>query len=248
MTRAAIIWKVHRPTTVIAILLLPCLLGLGYWQLQRADQKRALLAEYQLRRSAPPVTLQNLPAQPEQYRRVEVKGRYDNQHNFLLDNRISQGRFGYEVLTPFQPEGGSPTLLVDRGWLAGDPARLQQPAIAPVTGTVDITGHVYREGEHFHFVSTLAEKPGDAARWPKTVQSLQLEVLQKSLGRPLLLFVVRLDDGVPGAYETDWQVVNIGFGPQRHIAYAVTWFTMAATLVLLWLLRSSNIGSLIRGK
>jgi cytochrome oxidase assembly protein ShyY1 len=41
---------------------------------------------------------------------------------------------------------------------------------------------------------------------------------------------------------------NIGFGPERHIAYAVTWFAMALTLTMMWLLLSSNLWQLIRSK
>jgi cytochrome oxidase assembly protein ShyY1 len=248
MTRAAIIWNIHWPTTVLAVLLLPGLLGLGYWQLQRADQKRVALAEFAQRSVAPPIELRNLPMPAQQYTHIAVKGRYDNRHSFLLDNRIFQGRFGYEIITPFLTAGESRTLLVDRGWVAGDPARLQQPRIEPVEGEVTLTGHVYREAAHIRFVNTLDESASGKARWPKLVQSLQMADLQRGLGAPVLPFILRLDADVPGAYGIAWRVVNIGFGPERHIAYAVTWFTMAVTLVLIWLGLSSNLWQLIRGR
>jgi surfeit locus 1 family protein len=60
-------------------------------------------------------------------------------------------------------------------------------------------------------------------------------------------FIVRLDPELPGAYRAEWQVVGSSFGPERHIAYAVTWFSMAVALIIAWLLANSNIAQIIRG-
>jgi len=244
MSRVALTWKIHWPTTLFALALLPCLLGLGVWQLHRAEQKRIALAEFEQRRNAAPVDFADLGSAPALYTPAVVHGRYDNAHSFLLDNRISHGRFGYEVITPFVPEhaAGGAKLLVNRGWVEGDPSRLQRPAIDPVDGEVTLTGHVYRDSSTFQFVDN-----GHEEKWPKLIQNLKTDDLQRQLGEPVLPFIFRLDPNVPGAYRVEWQVVNVGFGPERHIAYAVTWFLMAATVVLTWLLISSNLWSLIRG-
>lgn len=245
MTRAALIWKIHWPTTVFAIALLPCLLGLGIWQLHRAEQKRVALAEFEQRRNASPVDLFSLTGDPALYTRIAVRGRYDNGHSFLLDNRISHGRFGYEIITPFIPGDSAAdgrAILVNRGWVEGDPARLQRPRIDAVEGTVALTGYVYRDDSAFSFVDN-----GSETRWPKLVQSPKTDDLQRQLGAAVHPFILRLDADAPGAYRIEWQVVSAGFGPERHIAYAVTWFSMAATVVLAWLLLSSNLWQLIKG-
>ena len=48
----------------------------------------------------------------------------------------------------------------------------------------------------------------------------------------------------PGALAVDWQVVNVS--PEKHGAYAVQWFTMAAVLLMFYVLRSSNMWQLLR--
>ena len=44
--------------------------------------------------------------------------------------------------------------------------------------------------------------------------------------------LVLLDPGEPDGYVRDWSPP--GFPPMRHIGYAVQWFAMAATLLVIW--------------
>lgn len=243
MSRVALTWKIHWPTTVFAMALLPCLLALGVWQLHRAEQKRVALAEFEQRRYAEPAELSTLGPAPALYTRVSARGRYDNEHGFLLDNRISHGRFGYEIITPFVPDTpGAVSVLVNRGWVEGDPSRVHRPAVETVDGPVTITGYVYRDTTAFNFVDN-----GNESKWPKLVQGLKTDDLQRQLGQPVMPFIFRLDENAPGAFRVEWQIVSVGFGPERHIAYAVTWFTMAVTVVFAWLLISSNLWQLVKG-
>ena len=63
----------------------------------------------------------------------------------MLDNRIQGGRFGYEVVSLLALSSGEGVVLVNRGWIPGDPARLEMPDIPEVAGSVSLTGHVYVE-------------------------------------------------------------------------------------------------------
>lgn len=234
-------WKIHWPTTLLMLVSLPLLLGLGRWQLHRADEKRVAQAAFDAGQNAAPLDIAQLSAQPGQYARVRMTGHYDNAHNFLLDNRISHGRFGYEIITAFVPATTSMAVLVDRGWVEGDPARVQRPEIASVEGEVELVGSVYRDTAKFHFVDNSQE-----AQWPKLIQNLQMDDLQRQFGAPIYPFVVRLDSAMPGAYRAEWQVFANGFGPERHIAYAVTWFALAFALVIIWFVSNSNIAQLFK--
>lgn len=246
-----LIWRLHWPTTLFALALLPLFLGLGRWQLQRADEKAIAQIAFEQRENAAPTDVALLPAEPEPYTRVAAIGRYDNAHSFLLDNRILHGRFGYEIVTPFivsrqaSQQGAipqeAPRLLVNRGWIEGDPARLQRPTIDAVEGEVQLAGYVYRDNTKLTFFGNGGEQ-----QWPKLVQNLIIGDLQQRLGEPTYPFILRLDAGMPGALRVEWQIVSMS--PERHVAYAVQWFAMAATLVIVWLLISSNLWQLIRGQ
>jgi cytochrome oxidase assembly protein ShyY1 len=239
-------WKLHWPTTLFALALLPLFLGLGNWQLKRAEEKALAQVAFEARQQAAPLEIAQLPAQPEAYARATAVGNYDNAHSFLLDNRMSHGRFGYEVVTPFilrqsADQGEARRVLVNRGWIEGDPARRQRPAIAAVEGEVRLSGYVYRDNTKLTFFGN-----GEEQQWPKLVQNLIVEDLQQRLGQPVYPFILRLDAGAPGALRAEWQIVSME--PERHVAYAVQWFAMAFTLVIVWLLISSNLWQLIRGQ
>jgi cytochrome oxidase assembly protein ShyY1 len=239
-------WTVHWPTTLFALALLPLFLTLGFWQLSRADEKALAQAAFERRQNAAPKPLAGLSANPEAYTRVAATGRYDNAHSFLLDNRILHGRFGYEIITPLivsaaAKDQAERRLLVNRGWIEGDPARLQRPAIAAVEGDVQLSGYVYRDDTKLTMFGN-----GDEQQWPRLVQNLKTEDLGQRLGQAVYPFVLRLDDGAPGALRVEWQIVSMG--PERHTAYAVQWFAMALTLPIVWVLISSNLWQLIRGR
>ena len=135
-------WRI----TAFVLLLVPLMTSLGFWQLQRADEKAALAGAFAQRQSSPPAPLGELwqkPAQELAYLPVELHGSFREQEYFLLDNRIYAGRFGYEVLAIMRLEGSDNTVLVNRGWIAGDSARLVLPEVPAVSGVVQLSGHVY---------------------------------------------------------------------------------------------------------
>lgn len=234
-------WTIHKPSTVFALFGLALLLSLGSWQLRRAEEKRHVQAAFEMQQMASPVDFSQLPEQPAQYTRVHLRGRYDNARTFLLDNRVMRGRFGYEVLTAFTPTASEKVVLVNRGWIEGDPSRMQRPQIAAVEGEVEISGVVYRDTARFYFVDNAHE-----TNWPKLIQHLQIDDLQQQIGSPAYPFIVRLDEGKTGAYRIEWQVVTGEFGSERHIGYAVTWFSLAFALAVVWLVSNTNFAQLLK--
>lgn len=234
-------------TTLFTVLLVPVMTGLGFWQLQRAEDKAVLAAAWEQRQSEPPVALEQLwdePVESLSYRPVTVSGTFSQDRYFLLDNRIHEGRFGYEVLDVVQLADGDRSVLVNRGWIAGDGARLELPVVPLVSGRVELSGHLYvAPGAPY----MLAEQQLEEG-WPKVLQALEMQKVLTALGETangqMFPYSVRIAAGQPGALTVDWQVVNVS--PEKHQAYAAQWFTMAAVLLLFYLLRSSNLWQWIK--
>lgn len=213
--------------------LLPILIGLGVWQLQRADEKRAMLTESVQLRERAPVPLQRVD-QPRDYLPVQLRGRFDAERYWLLDNRIHRGRFGYQVVSLFELASGR-QVLVNRGWVPGDPGRRSLPEIDTPAGGVTALGEIYHDRAG---AFRLAEG-GAAQGWPRRVQWLNIDAVREEFGRDLYPFTVRLYEGEPGAFTVDHPVVNVQ--PQRHIAYAIQWFGIALVAAVFFLARYTNV-------
>lgn len=232
-------WRI----TLFTLLLLPLLISLGFWQLQRAEEKAALALAFERQQASPPAPLTSLvgaPAAELAYRPVVLRGRYIAGRDLLLDNRTRGGRYGNEVLSVFELENGS-LALVNRGWLPADPARRVLPEVPAVPGeSLTVTGSVYvAPGEPY----LLADQPL-AEAWPQRIQAVEMDKVAALLDEPLFPYPVRVNAGEPGALQADWQVINAS--PARHRGYAVQWFSMAAVLALLYLLRSTNLWQMMR--
>lgn len=219
----------------LVLVLLPVLLGLGFWQLQRADEKAGELARVAAQRAGGPVSLEMIdPADVSALdaRLVELEGRYLPDYPFLLDNRILRGRVGYELLMPFEDRSGR-TVIVNRGWLEAPPTREELPPFDTPTGTLVLRGE-------FHVSSSRFSSGLQAtASWPRVVQAVELPAMARYLRRELYPAVVRLQAGEPGFSEAEWPRVNIT--PEKHRAYAAQWFGMALALLLVFVFGGTNL-------
>ncbi|MDE1167513.1 MAG: SURF1 family protein [Pseudomonas sp.] len=214
--------------TLVVLVLVPAMVWLGFWQLDRADEKRQLLAVYAAHRAAEPIAsgqLQGL-ADPD-FRRVHLRGQFDAEHTLLLDNRMREGRAGVELLQPFHDQASGLWLLVNRGWLPW-PNRRVAPAYTTPEQTLSIDAWVYvPPGATFQLQADPV-----VATWPKLITAFEPQAVWAQLGREGFAHEVRLEPG-PAAYQLDFAVVSMG--PEKHLGYAVQWFAMALTLFGLYL-------------
>ncbi|MGH8354113.1 MAG: SURF1 family protein [Pseudomonas sp.] len=220
--------------TLVVLALLPVLLGLGCWQLSRGEAKRVLLASYEARRSAAPIALVELERSADPaYRRVSLRGHFDERHSLLLDNRTRAGQAGVELLQPFYDQASGLWLLVNRGWLPW-PDRRIPPSFATPDAALSLKAWVYLPpGESFQL---QADPPSSAC--PRLVTRVEPGALWQQLGRGGWPHELRLEPG-PAAFQSDWPVVAMG--PEKHLGYAVQWFALAAALLGLYLYRGLRL-------
>ena len=109
--------------TVATIMVVPILVSLGIWQLDRADQKHTLHEKFLSNQSGEVIDLDNtnISAREETdilWRRVIATGHFNGNIQILLDNQVHDNTAGYFVYTPFQLENSDTWYLVNRGWMA----------------------------------------------------------------------------------------------------------------------------------
>lgn len=215
------------PSVVVA-LLLPLLVGLGFWQLARAEEKRALLAGFEARQHAEPIAMTELERRSDlAHLRIRLQGQFDERHSLLLDNRQRGGQVGVELLQPFYDQPSGLWLLVNRGWLPW-PDRRTPPSFTTPEQPLELVARVHVPvGEAFQLQTDPAG--GD---WPRLITAVEPERLWRQLGRGGMAYEVRLEPG-PVAYQAGWPLVAMG--PEKHTGYAVQWFALAAALIGLYL-------------
>ncbi|MDX1299445.1 MAG: SURF1 family protein [Pseudomonas sp.] len=213
--------------SVLVLLMFPCLIALGFWQLARADEKRDLLAAHQAQQLVAPISIDELEQHPNPaYTRVQLQGFFDAQHPLLLDNRTRDGKAGVEVLQPFYDQASGLWLLLNRGWLPW-PDRRVMPIFATPDTPLRLQATVYVPlGEAFQLQGELP-----ATGWPRLVSEVKPNALWQQLGRAGLSYEVRLQPG-PASFQSDWPVVAMS--SDKHIGYAVQWFALAAALLGLY--------------
>lgn len=228
-------------TIGLALLFLPILLALGFWQLERADEKTRLQAHYDTREQQGPVTIEELfDLDDLRYQPVRLTGEFIHQHTVYLDNRIHNQRFGYEVITLFKLRNSDYSVFVNRGWVPGDRSRRTLPTIEKLDGMVDLVGEVHVPQSE---MLTLGSERSSAA-WPRVMQTIKVSELAAEFSSPLFPYTVRLAKDSPGSFEENWVVVNLS--PEKHTGYAVQWFAMSIALVLWLLAANTNIIALIK--
>jgi surfeit locus 1 family protein len=218
---------------LLYLALVTLLISLGFWQLGRADEKKIFLTKQQLSADKQVIRLKSIiDSDPEslRYREIEISGRYDAEHQFLIDNQIVNGQAGYYVMTPLLVDGMKNAVLVNRGWVVLNKDRRVLPDISISTLQVNLLGRV-NNFPSVGFKLDGAEIPTDG--WPSVVQVVDSDVLAGRLGYSLLPFQVEMNAEMNEGYLREWRK-NTVMPPEKHIAYAVQWFGLAITLTILF--------------
>lgn len=214
---------------VFFLIFFPLMISLGFWQLDRADQKQSLLDE-QERRSAEEPKEYFFERPPQRFERLRLEGHYQNRH-LLLDNRQNKGQVGYELLTLFKTLNDK-HLLVNRGWLGAPKYRSEFPEVGvPIEGSaVILEGYFYWPDKQLTVLESSAEE-GAKNVW--RVQSLEWEALESILGEaPDVAKEFRLlSEDIVGAESVYWDYEMMN--PAKHHGYALQWFSMSFALLLL---------------
>ena len=225
---------------------LPLTVALGFWQLDRAGEKREILAEQERQQQLAPLNQSDWQASKGNHlRRVSLSVELDSTRQLLLANRTLEGRVGYEVMSLARVDGSSTDkalLLINRGWVPASLDRAELPETSTPSGIQLVQGYYYCPEPN----SLIRQSTEFDGNWPAVIYSLDeaaMELIFESDEKPLAC-EIRIDQFSPLAFVADWQIVNQSV--QKHIGYAVQWFSMAFALIILALFSNSNLGLFFR--
>lgn len=196
--------------------------NLGEWQLDRLAQRRE--------RNATTIANEQMPIRPyeqvftrpiidaDQWQRVEARGTFDPDHQFVVRYRSNGEADGYEVVTPLHTATG--TVLVDRGFIPlVRGAQIPSAAPAPPTGEVTVVGHVRRN-----------ERGRRAATTPVNNQMrlINSDAIAATLPYPVspgYIGLLTVQPEQQGGFQPI-RLPELSEGP--HFWYAVQWFMFTA--------------------
>lgn len=213
--------------TLIALPAFLILIGLGIWQVDRLAWKTELLATIDARMSAPAVALPAAIDDPAawDYRRVTVDGTLEPGQTLHLMSRVYAGQAGEQVIVPLvrdDVERPGQIVLVDRGWVPNG----WQPDAGTVEGTVTGILHVPTRPGRFQ----PANDP-EANTW----FFVDLDAMASAVGAAEVFPLVLYQDAGPTDAPPIGGQLRVDL-PNNHLNYAMTWFSLALVLLVIYVL------------
>jgi len=219
------------PTLFTVPVVLLCL-ALGSWQIQRLFWKRDLIAQREAAVAAAPVAA---PRSQEDVRGMEFhhvtdEGVFLHDKEIFLGATSEGGRQGYQVLTPLREPSGR-VVFINRGFIPAELKDARKRAAGQIAGTVHVEG-------------LLRLPPGEKPTWflpdnrPDLNYWFWVDLAAMSAAD-------KLDNVAPFYIDADaspnpggWPkggVTRLSL-PNDHLQYAITWFSLAVALMVIYFL------------
>ena len=203
--------------SVFVYFIILTLLSLGFWQIYRLNWKLELIKQIENSLINPPVELSNI--EKKNYLRIKTSGEIDFDKQIYLYNLNEQGKPGFEVVNPIKI--GDENYLINRGWIPFEKKGL------PEINLVDqnqIVGTLMLQTKPSSF---KPENDIEKNYW----FTLDREDILKFTGRNFSEYVIYLN----GDYKIPKPRVITAKISNNHKKYAITWFSMAISILLIYL-------------
>lgn len=234
--------------TVVVLVVVAVCIRLGFWQLDRREQRMERNAAIAERLAAPPMDIATAPTDTAGLpnRVATASGVFDYDRTIILGGRSYRGAPGVYVLTPLQVAGGA--ILVNRGWVPSpdastvDLAAIRRAPTTTVTGVLVPFPDVRLPPSEESFRTHWLRLDGTAIRgqYPYHVAPLYLQ----ATGAPVADVDPEAGEGVPGrAALTPVPLDPPALDGGSHLSYAVQWFSFATIFLVGWavmVLRQDN--------
>ena len=203
--------------SVFVYFIILTLLSLGFWQIYRLNWKLELIEQIENSLKNKPVELSNI--EKKNYLRIKTSGEIDFDKQIYLYNLNDSGKPGFEVVNPIKI--GDENYLMNRGWIPFEKKDL------PEINLVDqnqIVGTLMLQTKPSSF---KPENDIEKNYW----FTLNREDILKFTGRNFSDYVIYLN----GEYKIPKPRVNTAKISNNHKKYAITWFSMAISILLIYL-------------
>jgi len=203
--------------SVFVYFIILTLLSLGFWQIYRLNWKLDLINQIENSLKNDPVEIAKI--EKKNYLRIKTNGEIDFDKQIYLYNLNDNGKPGFEVVNPIKI--GNENYLINRGWIPFEKKDL--PEINLINQD-QIVGTLMLQTKSSTF---KPENDIEKNYW----FTLNREDVFKFTGRNFSEYVIYLN----GEYKIPKPRVITAKISNNHKKYAITWFSMAISILLIYL-------------
>ena len=210
--------------SILILATMAFLVSLGFWQLDRADQKRTIEASIQKANTGVVELIINQnELLNKEYYEVRLQGSYIGDKQFIYDNQIVDQASGYYVLTPFVLTGQSNAIMINRGFIPWNGRRDQLDDIAVDSAFREVKIQVSRP------IKRIELKTSDISnQFPVLIQAIDFDVIEEISSTSFVDVIGLLDPSSDDGFVRKWEPYTGSI--EKHIGYAIQWFLMALVL------------------
>jgi len=210
---------------IFAIIFVPITISLGMWQIERANEKKLIIANYDKLLVSTPIVLQK-NQMLDNWQPIETIGTYEDIIVYE-DNAINNGKAGFKVYHLFRNDDGT-FIFVHRGFIGRNLIKNNLPEVEIPAEKKSIYGTTLFK-QNNTFVKNIEESDSRIIQEFNT--SLLIERYPMLKDKYLHPFLFNLDIRDVDKYQPIEKPVNMT--ASKHIGYAIQWFGLCAALIIL---------------
>ena len=210
---------------IFAIIFVPITISLGMWQIERANEKKLIIANYDKLLVSAPVVLQK-NQMLNNWQPIETTGTYEDTIVYE-DNAINNGKAGFKVYHLFRNDDGT-FIFIHRGFIERNLIKNNLPEVEiPAEKKLIYGTTLFKQNNTF--VKNIEESDSRIIQEFNT--SLLIERYPMLKDKYLHPFLFNLDIRDVDKYQPIEKPVNMT--ASKHIGYAIQWFGLCAALIIL---------------
>jgi cytochrome oxidase assembly protein ShyY1 len=210
---------------IVFLLGLTLLVKLGFWQLSRMEEKKAIEHEWAAAQASAPVPLWTLlsdKARPSAHQPVRMPASLSFLPQiFLLDNQVRDHRAGYRVFrlvkTTHPIQSAAPMVfLIEGPWVSYEAAHQSdhnQDFYTKMHSPLPSIGYIRFPSPGLQLSAQAYKMP---VKWPLVLQWIDFVAIGDLIGEKIAVFWIQFDKP---------QLPSLS--PQKHLGYALQWFLFA---------------------
>jgi len=219
-------FRFYIPASLI-VATLALLISLGFWQLDRANEKRVIEDQIANANSFDVELVTSVEfLKDREYYHVRLQGSYVGDKQFVYDNQIVDQVSGYYVLTPLVLKGDSKAVLINRGFIPWNGRRDKLADIDISEKLTEVKVQISKPVKRMEL-----EASEIAGEFPVLIQALDLDDMSTIAALDFINVVGLLSPESENGFVRQWEPYTGSI--ERHIGYAIQWFLMALVLAFI---------------